>query len=213
MEAQQRQDQQAKLNSVIKSAGLSPRHLFTFEDFFALPDELRKDKEHAAELCYLLATEGKLAIEGVWKFGLCLHGTFGVGKTTLTTSALIEAAQRGTPILRVKFADFLDDVWDAYGNRNGNGPKADDLVREAQNAPVVLLDDMGDPKSRDELHPDKRRITHKLLEWRNEYCLTTFITTNCDQDLLEKQLTKRTFERVQELCHFEEVKGPNLRKK
>jgi DNA replication protein DnaC len=202
---------QQRLDTLIASSGLSKHHQFTFEQFWALPDEWREGKEHVAELCQIFATERQLCIEGICKRGVLLEGSFGVGKTTLATSTLIEAARIGSPILCVKFADFLDDVQDTYGRERNDGPSADDIIRAAQRAGFVLLDDMGDPTSSAEMSSDKRRIAHKLLEYRLEHELPTIITTNCTTEQLSKQLTEKTKQRVTELCHWIKVRGKSLR--
>lgn len=162
-------------------------------------------------MCQTFATERQLCLEGICKRGVLLEGSFGVGKTTLATSTLIEAARIGSPILCVKFPDFLDDVQDTYGRDHGDGPSADDIIRAAQRAAFVLLDDMGDPSSSAEMSSDKRRITHKLLEYRLEYELPTLITTNCTPAQLSRQLTEKTKQRVTELCHWIKVQGKSLR--
>lgn len=202
---------QQRLDTLIASSGLSKHHRFTFEEFWGLNDDWREGKEDAARLCQTFATERQLCVEGICKRGVLLFGSYGVGKTTLATSTLIEAARIGSPILSVKFADFLDDVQDTYGRSRENGPSADDIVSAAQKAAFVLLDDMGDPSSSAEMSQDKRRITHKLLEYRLEHELPTIITTNCTADQLSRQLTEKTKQRVTELCHWVIVRGPSLR--
>lgn len=208
LKARAEKQAQERLNSTIRSAGLSVRHMFTFDDFLGLDEHYREGKMQAAELCIELTQTGQICVGGVVKVGLLMWGTYGVGKTTLGTSALIDRAKMGDVILRVKFADFLDDVRDAYGRPDMH---PEDIIRVAQEANFALLDDMGDPKSDKELSADQRRIAHKLLEYRNEFVLPTIITTNCSLKQLETQLTTRTFERVRELCLFEEVSGVNLR--
>lgn len=206
--AKQAEAEQEAIDRLITSAGISPRHMYSFEDFYALPDEMRAGKEQAAELCKTLATDGQVTYEGVCKVGLVLYGEFGTLKTTLGTAALMERARAGYPVLRVKFADFLDDVKDTYGRKDRH---AEDLIRAAQKAQFVLLDDMGKPGVIQQMKPDEIRITHKLLEYRNEFLLPLIGTSNCIPALLKMQIGERTYERLRELCHFIKVSGENLR--
>lgn len=199
------------MEKLIKSSGLSKHHHHSFDDFWALPDYMREGKEEAASACYTLAAEQHLYVNGVDKFGILLHGSYGTGKTTLGTSALILSSGNGIVVLRVKFADLLDDVQAAYDRRDTDAPTSDEIIQTARKAQFALLDDMGDPRSMAELSPDKRRISHKLLEYRLEYELPTIITTNCSPVQLETQFTTRTWERIRELCHIIEVTGENLR--
>lgn len=202
--------EQEKINTLIASSGLSKHHLYTFEDFWALSDGMRAGKEDAAHICQSLAEQFEVCLD-VCRPGVCLHGVYGTGKTTLATAALLYVAKRGVAVLSVKYPDFLDDVQNTYG-RKGEGPSADDVIRAAQEAPFVLLDDMGDPSpAAKEMSPDKRRITHRLLEYRLEHELPTLITTNCTVAQLAFQLTEKTKQRVTELCHWVEVKGDPLR--
>ncbi|TAL00650.1 MAG: hypothetical protein EPO08_12940, partial [Rhodospirillaceae bacterium] len=180
----------------------------TFDDFYALTDDMREGKEEATELVIRFQLDKSITIAGINKVGLCLIGSFGVGKSALATSALIAEALQGGSILRVKFMDLLDDVKDAY-SRPDVFPE--DIIRAAQRVHLALLDDMGNPRINAELTADQIRITHKILEWRDENMLPTLVTTNCSEEQLKKQITPRTFERLRELCHFVQVGGKNIR--
>lgn len=208
LQAASRRDMQQQVDDLILSAGIPKRHRHTFDDFYALPDAMRDGKELAAEYVIRFQLDKQITIDDVTKCGLVLMGPFGVGKTALATAALIAEAQQGGSILRVKFMDLLDDVKDAYGRQDVH---SEDLIRAAQRVNFALLDDMGNPKINNEMTPDQIRITHKIMEWRDENMLPTLITTNCTRDQLKRQLTERTFERVRELCHFVDVGGDNLR--
>lgn len=199
---------QAEIGARLRSSGFSARHRYTFEDFEALDLEWREGKEDAYEACKILQRHKEVVIAGVTKPGICLWGDFGLGKTTLGTAAMIREANEGGIVLRIKFSDFLDDVQDAYGRKDEH---SEDIIKAAQKAPLVLLDDMCDPRSRQELSPDRSRIALKFFDYRNEQLLPIIITTNCLEAQIEYQLGKQTFERVRELCHFIKVTGANLR--
>jgi len=201
---------QAKLDRMVADSGLSPHHMLTFDDFWGLPPEYREGKEEAASLCAALAQEGQVLVDGLVKYGLLLHGIYGVGKTTLATSTLIERARMGYPVLRVKHADFIDKVQRAY-SASENQPDSDEILSAACKAPFAMIDDLGDPMSTKLITDDKRRIIHRLLEYRLEYNLPTVITTNLTQEQIRQQFSERTAQRIFELTHWVVVTGQNLR--
>lgn len=201
---------QKQLDSLVENGGLSPHHMYTFEDFYALPDDLREGKELAAQACQTLAEEKVVYLNGIPKNGVLLWGVFSMGKTTLATAACIHFAARGGAILRVKWADFMDQVQAGYSPREGE-LNSDEILGRAQRAPFLMVDDIGDPKDVRPATPDKRRITHRLLEYRLENNLPTVATSNLSRDQMYWYFTDRTAIRIYELSHEIEVTGPGLR--
>lgn len=212
--------QKAKLKEIIVNSGLSKHHMHTFEEFWALPDQFRRGKEFAAQAAQSLAETKMLTIEDVTRPGLLLWGSYGTGKTTLATSAVLHVASEGIPVLRIKFADLMDRIQSSYSavqiylrqaKEGDEAPlTAEQIIKAAESSPFLMIDDLGDPLS-GELTPDKRRIIHRIFEYRDENEMPTIVTSNLDEKSIRKQFSERTGERIFELCHKVEVTGQNLR--
>lgn len=141
--------------------------------------------------------------------GLFLYGEPGTGKSALAWWAV---QQRGWG-LWIAWNDFLGRVQNEWQGREA-------LIEAAQTAPVLFLDDLGDPYTANgRLTDDRRTILFRIVNYRLANQLPTIITSNINggnldivQVNLERQFDQRIVDRLWELCHFVEMGGANLRR-
>lgn len=208
----QHEHEQKQIEKLIVGSGVTLHHELSFDDFFALPEHMQIGKEDAVQACYDLAVYGIVSISDVAKNGVLLYGDYGVGKTTIGTSGLVECARRGKAIMRIKSYDYIDKVQKGYKPKDGE-PNSDEIMEVAKKAANLLLDDLGTPKPGFVETNDKVRILQTTLEYRLEYNLPTTITSNLmSHKEIEDQFGKRLAERVRELCHRVLVSGEGLRR-
>lgn len=224
LEQAKREAEKARIEQIIKGAGLSKHHMYSFDDFWKLPDEYRAGKEQAAEACQIFAREQWLGYQGIYKRGLLLWGVYGTGKTTLATSIVLEVANAGQTVMRVKYADLLDKIQNAYGAiqvylrsaAKGTLPplSADQIVQASCDVDLLMIDDLGNTRADligKPITEDKLKHVHRIFDSRNEMEKPTVVTTNLTEAQIVAQFSERTKQRIYELCHAVEVKGVNLR--
>jgi len=142
-----------------------------------------------------------------YKPGMVLSGSYGCGKTGLLTPALQHYLSQGKSGLWIEVYDLLSEIQQGYAD----GDSAAKLTA-AQQADVILLDDLGDPERDKPETDDRRKLIYQLINYRHNRGLTMLITTNCSQPQLEQQFGKRTVERIIESCAWITMSGRNLRR-
>jgi DNA replication protein DnaC len=154
--------------------------------------------------------------------GMLLRGPNGVGKTGLLVCLARGSFERGWVPLFVKYTDFVQSVQAGYG-KPVNGPSggtvnmelADFLIRVGQTAPLLVLDDIGDPFAREDRFQeteDRRRILFQLLAARHETSRPTHLSANFrTRRELAEQIGPRIADRMREMCAEVQMAGANLR--
>jgi hypothetical protein len=149
--------------------------------------------------------------------GLFLYGKPGTGKSALAWWAV---QKRGWG-LWLTWNDLLGKIQNEWEGREA-------LIEAAQNAPVLFLDDLGDPYSTNgRVTDDRRNILFRIINHRLIHQLPTIITSNLANDVemegpkanvirtveakLIQQFDDRITDRLKELCHFVAMEGANLR--
>ena len=139
--------------------------------------------------------------------GMFLTGDVGRGKSVMAAIALTDrmwySRRRG---LWIGWHSWLAKVQSAYGS-----PKADRMIRDAQRAPILVIDDLGDSELRGQMTDDKNRLLWLVINHRHEHQMETIITSNLSASELAQQFWTKTVERILELCAAGKVNGLNLR--
>ncbi|GAO99625.1 primosomal protein DnaI [Fructobacillus ficulneus] len=149
--------------------------------------------------------------------GLYLYGDFGVGKTYLMGALANALSASGVAVMMVHWTSMIEQLKSSF-NRS-NDQSIDQLLNQAKQAEVLILDDMGT----DNLSAWARdSILSVILEYRMQNELTTCFTSNFDLSSLEEYLAQtkdgkesgkaaRLMQRVQFLAQPVAVAGQNLR--
>mgnify|MGYP003661748474 CR=1 FL=1 len=117
---------------------------------------------------------------------LVLSGDVGVGKTRIACCILRDRWDRRKQKGRfINMVDYLDDL---KGEIGGDDNKFAAIVKSAQEAPLLVLDDVGVTKDTDWA---KERL-YALVNYRYNQHMETIITTNVPLN----QLDKRTWDRL-----------------
>jgi DNA replication protein DnaC len=217
--------QQRQLDANFQAAGIPERFLrLTFE---TLPPRYRKGKEQAIAMARMFLDLGHADPSRISEYdtnlnhsskrqkpGLCFVGAPGVGKTGILSVAFRERVQRGEAGLWIELYDFFVEIQGEYGKPDGN---ADGKLKAAREAPLLFLDDCGDPdrrKNGNGIAPetdDRRRILWQLVDYRHGAGLSTLVTSNLSRTDFERQWGTRLAARVWEMCWVIPVGGVDLR--
>jgi DNA replication protein DnaC len=203
-EAQRAAARQKKLNRMFGESGIPKK--FQGMTIDSLIQLVGKDKDKRAAL--VAAQELYQTGETGGKKGLFLFGSFGVGKTGLLTPILVKALAEGKSGLWIEFYDFTDTVQSSYARSADT--TADDLIRTAVEADVILLDDVGNPNG-DRETPDRSKILYRVINGRHNAELPMLISSNLGPEEFANQLGTRTLDRIADSCRIVQMSGRNLR--
>lgn len=195
---------QRQLDAMFAAAGI-PQHFrgMTVDSLYqaAGSDPDKRDGITAArELVETGFTRGKN--------GLYVFGPYGVGKTGVVTPILRNYVDNGLTGLWIEFYDFTDEVQSRY--RSNAEETAQAAVKQAQEVDMLLLDDVGNPKSGEETQ-DRSKILYQVVNARHNHARPMLITSNLTPDEFVKQFGARTWERISESCRVIRMGGRNLR--
>ena len=142
--------------------------------------------------------------------GLVLTGPVGTGKSGLL-AALTHAVQAlGVPVLWYTYAGLVAAVQEHYGSG-----RADVRQINAERAPVLVLDDLGDPyriRGDSQETEDRRRIVHAVVSARAAAFRPTLVSANYDSlNDLAQQFDPRIADRLRESCERHTLAGASLR--
>ena len=142
---------------------------------------------------------------------LLLHGSWGVGKTSLAISAFRYRIEHGTSNgLFSSVPSLLARVKRTYDRDNRIADQSEWEVLEAiRECGLLVLDDLGAERET-EWSVDKLA---QIIAHRHDWLKPTIFTSNYDMDSLVERLGERSFWRVKEMCwpHVIEMSGRNLR--
>lgn len=167
-----------------------------------------KDKREAIQAACDLLNNGFLLDPrtGRCKPGIVISGDYGRGKTGLLTPVLRHFIEQGKSGLWIEVYDFFTEVQKGYSDGESNA-----RLEAAQQADVILLDDLGDKSRATVETDDRRRILYQLINYRHNHALPMLITTNLTGKEAAMQFGARTFERIVESCVWISMGGKNLR--
>ena len=160
--------------------------------------------------------------------GLCLVGPVGVGKTTnlclLARDWLVrwakeaEISDRDIASYRtqdrlgenswrfISFPSFVMEIQDAW-RREETEDTAYARLKRVANIPRLIVDDLGAEKLTDYV----RQATYFLINEREQWDRTTYITSNFPLRDLDRQLDCRISSRIAGMCDIKAFKGDDLR--
>lgn len=124
--------------------------------------------------------------------GIRLVGNYGCGKTHLTAAIIHRLAERGIGGIFVVVPELLRAIRRGFNQANED---SDRLVKLTEEAPLLVLDDLGAEKPSDWV----REQLYVIINRRYENMLPTIITTNCSMQELVDRIGQRTVSRIIEM--------------
>lgn len=124
--------------------------------------------------------------------GIRLTGNYGCGKTHLTASIIHRLAEQGIGGVFVVVPELLRAIRRGYNSPNEDSEK---LVSLTEEAPLLVLDDLGAEKPSDWV----REQLYVIINRRYENMLPTIVTTNCSTQQLVDRVGQRTVSRLIEM--------------
>ncbi len=125
--------------------------------------------------------------------GLLLSGTPGIGKTHLLAATAIQFAKEyERPFKFIRFGNWADEI------RAVPPERTEMMTKELQQIPFLFLDDIGTSVISDHIEGKLCRI----LDYRLEFKLPTFISTNVSGDEINKIFSPRIMSRLIGLCEW-----------
>ena len=146
--------------------------------------------------------------------GALITGDPGTGKTALVLWAVRRRAKRtGESAGLIRYGAFINAVQATYSNNDG--PSKQQLMRAAQIADLMLIDDFGENALALGISAsnDKQNVMREILDYRNMSDLPTVIVTNLSIARLQAQFGEDIISRLQEHCVAVEMNGVDLRRK
>jgi DNA replication protein DnaC len=138
--------------------------------------------------------------------GIRLVGSYGCGKTHLTASIIHRLAEQGIGGVFVVVPELLRAIRKGY---NSPDEGADKLVSLTEDAPLLVLDDLGAEKPSEWV----REQLYVIINRRYENMLPTVVTTNCSTQELVDRIGQRTVSRLIEMTTPYKITAKDYRMK
>lgn len=126
--------------------------------------------------------------------GLLLEGEAGMGKTHLASAIANELLEKEVDVLFLVVPEFLDSLRFSYNNENC--ASEEDIIKKAQSARVLILDDLGAHN----FSQWTRGKIFNLINYRLNHQLPCIITTNLSVVEMNEEIGSRTVSRIMEIC-------------
>ncbi len=123
--------------------------------------------------------------------GIYLTGNFGSGKSYLIAALFNELAKLGRKSAIIYFPEFLRSLKAGFGD----GDEYKELFDSIMKVPLLLIDDIGAERLTDWARDE---ILGTILQYRTDYKLPTFFTSNLNLKELEShlQITNASYNKV-----------------
>lgn len=182
---------------------------FTFEAWDKLPPTVLEPRLRALAACRELLQTGYILTKNGPKPGVVLSGEPGVGKSSIAAALSMSLIEAGKPIAWIDFNEFIASIQATY-NRKYQGLPKEQIIAGAQDAPILVFDDMGDYANDDEVSNDVRNNAYAVIYRRHQRKLLTIITTNLSHGQFAVKFHGRIARRVYERCAWVNLKGSDL---
>lgn len=168
----------------------------TFDNF----DET--DNRKAKRACQDYVKDRKYEAVNV-KNGLILCGGYGTGKTHLAAAIANELVSNGVAVLFDTYNGHLEKLKAEYSTN-----EVPRYLETMRTIPMLILDDVGKEK----LTEWSQSIMFEVINARYEAMLPIIITTNMNQERLEKYCDGASFSRLIEMCEAVVTGGTDRRR-
>ncbi len=203
--------QERDLSFIRKQAGLPPRYSrsrFATANLDLYPSQDTSGKEAPrvrAKKAFKAAREfahGQLK-EGSSR-GLLIDGPVGSGKTFLLACIANELLEHGKPVRYISYSDFLFLVRLSFAP---DSPYSEyQLINEIEQAPVLIIDDLGNEQATD----FSSSLLYRIIDHRYGRELPFVISTSCSLNELARRLGylgEKIMQRIIESCRICGLKG------
>lgn len=209
---------QAKVNKLFKESGIRGRFQNRTFDRFVVNKENRKAftvaKKYADTFFDRLPGKderGTPIPPAIERNGLLMIGSYGTGKTHLSTAIANQLISAGVPVIAMTMIDLLARIKQSYdGTDSANEAE---IMKVYEEIPLLIIDDIGSEQ------PTEWGITriYAIINARYEAYMPTIITTNYSTPELIQRMTpnygkggdsrnaEKTIDRLMEMCECVEM--------
>ncbi len=170
----------ARTERLLGKSGLGKRFASRRFETFNVTPETKEAYDACVAFCDNFSDESQ---------GIRLTGNYGCGKTHLTASIIHRLAEQGIGGVFVVVPELLRAIRRGYNSPNEDSEK---LISLAEEAPLLVLDDLGAEKPSDWV----REQLYIIINRRYENMLPTIVTTNCSTQELVERVGQRTVSRL-----------------
>lgn len=168
---------------LLRNSGLGKRFEGRRFETFNVSGDTKQAFDACVKFCDTFSEDSK---------GIRLVGTYGCGKTHLAAAIIHRLAENGIGGVFVVVPELLRAIRKSY---NQPGEDTEKLMGAAEEAPLLVLDDLGAEKPSDWV----REQLYVIINRRYENMLPTIVTTNCSTQELVDRIGQRTVSRLIEM--------------
>jgi DNA replication protein DnaC len=188
---------QRETERLLGESGLGKRFAARRFETFNVTPATKQAYEACVSFCDTFTEDSK---------GIRLVGSYGCGKTHLTASIIHRLAEQGIGGVFVVVPELLRAIRKGY---NSPDEGADKLVSLTEDAPLLVLDDLGAEKPSEWV----REQLYVIINRRYENMLPTVVTTNCSTQELVDRIGQRTVSRLIEMTTPYKITAKDYRMK
>jgi DNA replication protein DnaC len=224
--ATRQQRLQQRLARLFADAGIPPEFRgLSLADFEALPKAWRAGKRGVYEMARQFADVARYETQGglvetyrrggqdyeSTRAGAVFYGPVGTCKSGLAAAVAQAWIAAGKSTLWIDYLDLVKAVQSGYGQSDGF---SEARVKAAQEADLLVLDDLGRKGSARQASEDRNEIAYRILGGRHRARRPTLVTTNLAPGEIEAQFDPRIGSRLYQVCHFVRVDegSPDVRR-
>lgn len=205
---------QAKVNRLFKESGIRGRFQNRTFDKFIVNNENRKAytvaKRYADTFHDRIPQKderGNTTPPAIERNGLLMIGSYGTGKTHLSTAIANQLISTGVPVIAMTMIDLLARIKQSYDSTDAVSEA--EIMKIYEDIPLLIIDDIGSEQ------PTEWGITriYAIINARYEAYMPTIVTTNYGTEELIKRMTpggdshnaEKTIDRLKEMSEYLEM--------